>query len=694
MSFLRDIIQSEKDRWVLWLPMFLAGGIALYFALPFEPVWYAGVLLCGGAAGLLFFLWRSPERRFAGMLALALAIGFCLVQARAHMLSAPVLEKKTRAVMVSGKVSAVSIAGVGQRVLIENPSIAGFDKDKTPKKVRIKINGLKTRINEGDMISVKAVLMPPPMPAMPGAYDIPRKFWFEQLGGVGFAVSKANILAVNDSWDSFLGKIRSDINFYFLQALPKDEAGVAMSLVTGEQGGNSRKLANAYRDSGIAHMLSVSGLHMSMLSGMVFSLLRLFIAAFPFLALRYNGKKISAAVAIVVAFAYLLISGMAVPAQRAFIMVTVVLLAVIFDRQAISMRTIGFALLAVLLWHPEALVGASLQMSFAAVYALIAAYEAGAGKIRNYLHTKNTLSRLWRYAVVWLLGVLITDFVASSATTPFALYHFNRIASYSMLCNLLTGPILGVLVMPMLLLACLLMPFGLADMPLSLAGWGISLINDTAYGIAQMPHAVMVVPAMPLWGLLLMVIGGLWLFLWKQRWRYLGIMPIVIGLASPYFYSFPQVLAAQGGKLFAVMNADGKLFIEPGRANRINRESWLSRNGEDYNLYDKQAAEEAFAKGYHKDGVDLKCEGGWCRYAYNGKIVGIASDYDGLKAACKNAQVVFSKVNAKHEYCKAEILIERREMWKNGAYSLLIDEGGALKILNDAEYMGRRLWTP
>ncbi len=694
MSLLKDLLQSEKDRWVLWLPIFMALGIALYFGLPFEPPWYAGLLAVIPVMLGWFFFRSQPEKRFCCFLFGAMVLGFCLVQIRAYTIQAPVLEKKTRAVMVSGEVSSVNIAGAGQKIIIESPDIEGFVKEKTPKKIRIKINGLKIRIDEGDRVSFKAVLMPPPMPAMPGAYDIPRKFWFERLGGVGFAVSKITIVSKNDSWASFMGRVRSNINFLLMKTLPKEEAGVAMSLVTGEQGGNSRKLADAYRDSGIAHMLSVSGLHMSMLSGIVFGLLRFLIACIPALALRYNAKKISASVAIMVAFAYLLISGMAVPAQRAFIMVTVVLVAVIFDRQAISMRTIGFALLAVLCWHPEALVGASLQMSFAAVYALIAAYEAGAGKIQNYLADKKTANRFWRYAVVWLLGVLITDFVASSATTPFALYHFNRIAAYSMLCNLLTGPVLGILVMPFLLFSCLLMPFGLADIPLLVAGGGINLINQIAYWIAGLPNAVFVAPAMPLWGLLLTVGGGLWLLLWKRRWRLWGLLPIVFGLCSPYFYTFPKVLAAQGGKLFAVMNAEGTLFIEPGRANRINRESWLSRNGEDYNDYDKIAAKNAWENGYEQDDVSLRCYSGWCRYAYKGKIIGIASDYEGLKKACKEAEIVFSKVNAKHEYCKASVLIERREMWKNGAYALWLREDGSYKILNDAEYMGKRLWTP
>ena len=695
MSLLQDKLNAEKERWVLWIPIFWAIGILVYFSLPFEPnylITFSSLIL--SFSFLLFSFLHLHKTRFLSVLIIALAMGFCLVQLKANLLKAPVLEKKTKAVLVTGKTTAVSIAGVGQKVVIENPTIKGLDKNKTPKKIRIKVNGLKNRIDEGDVISLKAVLMPPPMPAMPGAYDIPRKFWFEQIGGVGYAVSKVTILEKNNNYASILSKIRNNINFYLLETLPKEEAGVAMSLVTGEQGGNSKKLINAYRDSGIAHILSVSGLHMTMLSGMVFALVRIFIAAIPFIALRYNSKKISALVAIIISFLYLLISGMAVPAQRAFIMVCVVLLAVIFDRQAISMRTIGIALFIVLLWHPEALMGASLQMSFAAVYALIAAYEAGAGKLNAYLLNKKSINRFCCYIFAWIIGVIITDFVASSATTPFAIYHFNRIASYSMLSNLLTGPILAIVVMPMLLLVCILMPFEFADIPSIVAGWGIKLINYIAYEIAQMPNAVFVVPQMPAWGLLLMVAGGLWICLWKTKWRFWGIIPIIFGLYSPYLYSFPQVLAAQGGKLFAVMNDQGNLFIQPGRANRINRETWLSKNGENFNDYNKKLAKQAWENGYKTDNISLTCSKSWCQYKYKKKIIGIAFDYDGLKMACEKTQIVFSKVNAIHKYCNADILIERRELWKNGAYYLKIDKNNNISIVNDAEYMGKRLWTP
>jgi len=698
LSRIKEILYAEQPRWELWLPFSLASGIAVYFLLPFEPPSYLGLILVLISVPFIFWEKKKQDYIFFSLFLFLFALGFAISSIRADYLSAPVLEKKTKTVTVKGEISSTDIKGTGQRLVFEQPEIVGWDKENIPHKIRIKVNGLNNKVVAGDKVELRAVLMPPPMPSMPSAYDIPRKFWFEQLGAVGYAVSKVKIISEASSFKGWLDRVRSKINFSIMDRLPKDEAGIAMSLVTGEQGGNSKQIAESYRASGIAHMLSVSGVHMSMLGGLVFGILRLFFALFPGICLRYNTKKISAAIAIIITFCYLLISGMAIPAQRSFIMVTVVLVAVILDKQAISMRSIGIAMILVLLIHPEALVSASFQMSFAAVYALIAAFEIGAGKLhRNLLKDKKPKNYLLYLLIIWILGTAVTDFVASSATTPFAIYHFNRYATYSMLCNLLTAPILGIVVMPALLVAMLLLPFNLASYPLDIAGFGINLMNKTALWIESLPHSVFVIPAMPAWGLGLAVIGGAWLCLWQTRWRLLGLIPIALGMMSPLTHKAPDLITSQGGGVFAVLTPESKLLIEPSRGDKMAKETWLSKNGEDYNAYDTKKAKKLWLSGFTAADGDPSffCSSTTlCHYKAKGKHIAIAYDYDALKEACATADIVISKVNAKKEYCRAPYLIERKGMWKSGSHAVWLEKGGNVTIRSSADEMGSRPWTP
>jgi competence protein ComEC len=703
MSF-RKFLDDEKNRFALWLPISFACGILLYFNLPMTPP-----LWLGGCLFLFFVISACIERAIKGRIFISLfilffAAGFMLISVRSELLYSPVLPKKTKAVEIIGQIDNVDIRGSGQRLLFHNPVIEGMTKDKTPVYARVKVNTLKERYQAGDTVKLKAVLMPPPMPSAPDGYDTPRKFYFQQLGATGFAVSKVTVLQKAKGLKGFISRLRQDINFHFLKVMDKREAGVAMSLITGEQGANSKELADAYRSSGIAHILSVSGLHMSMLAGLVFGFIRLLLAFIPAVSLRYNTKKIAAWTAIFVSFCYLFISGASIPAVRAFIMVLIVLLAVILDRNALSVRSVTLAFFIILCIYPESIVSAGFQMSFAAVFALIAAFESGMSKFNKKLmlvrmapEKQKVRFRLFKsiitFCCFWIIVTLLTDFTASAATLPFCTYHFDRVAVYSFLTNLIAAPILTVAVMPCLALGTLLIPVWADNLPLMAAEYGIYLINQTAFWVQGLDNSVYVMPKMPNYILAVVTFGGLWLCLWKSKIRFLGLLPIILLFIYPYIYVAPDVLAYQGGKMFAVLTADGKFLIEPGRANQMARENWLSKNGEDYNDYDKEKAKNAWKKGYKDEKVSLECENDkLCYYHSKGKVIAFVKDYDSLKSACDKADVVFSTVNAEAEYCKSPLLIERRQMWQNGSYELKISGKGVISVRSAADGMGKHLW--
>jgi competence protein ComEC len=324
----------------------------------------------------------------------------------------------------------------------------------------------------------------------------------------------------------------------------------------------------------------------------------------PPLAARYNSKKAAAAFAMLISFMYLLISGAQIPTQRAFMMTFVVFLGILFDRRAVSMRMLAFAAFVVLLISPQALVGAGFQMSFAAVTVLIAFYERYASAIQRYLGGHSLIKIITAYIV----GLLISDFVASTATLPFAIYHFNKIAVYTTLGNLLAGPIIGCVIMPFVLMALLLMPFGADFIPLKIVGWGVRWVNGVTEWVSSLPNAGFKVLSMPLWGLILIVFGGLWICLWQKRWRRLGLVPLLIGVCSLFFRSVPDALYSADAQDFACRDQDGRMVIVSEKTDSWTRRIWLEKTlGEMPNDTEKEHKSEDLSKEKQADQINLSC---------------------------------------------------------------------------------------
>jgi len=272
----------------------------------------------------------------------------------------------------------------------------------------------------------------------------------------------------------------------------------------------------AIRDSGLAHLLAISGLHIGLVAGILFIWVRAMLALVGPLALRYPIKKWAAATAIAGALAYALIAGSTVPTQRAFLTVGLVLAAVMLDRRGLSIRLVAWAALAILIVQPESLLGPSFQMSFAAVTALIASYEVISERRRYDDYGNSTLPPWLRKAGLYLIGVALTTLIAGIATAPFAVFHLNRFADYGLAANLLAVPVTAMWVMPSAVVAFLLMPFGMEGLALASMGWGVDVIIKVAETVAGWDGAVTLVSAMPTAALCAIVLGGLWLALWRR----------------------------------------------------------------------------------------------------------------------------------------------------------------------------------
>lgn len=670
---------ADRDRWALWLPVALGLGIGLYFSQPAEPPLWIGSAAFAVAALVAVALRRRQAAMLLAVAVAAVALGFAAAQLRAMAVDAPVLERRIGPARVAGQVAEVDLQVNGQRVLLQSAAIDGIDGAWT---VRVRLTAKSPAVRPGQWVSMRAVLMPPPQPSAPGAFDFARQAWFQGLGGVGYAVSVAKIEAGAESWTLWLADLRHVITGRVMDGIPQPEGAVAAALMTGEVAGIPKPLLDAYRDSGLAHLLSISGLHMSLVAGLVFMVVRGGLALVPAVALRRPIKKWAAAAAMAATFAYMLIAGAPVPTQRAFLMTGIVLLAVLLDRKAISMRLVAWAAVAVLLWHPEALIGASFQMSFAAVVALIAGYEAAGPAVARIRSEGGWFTK----GALYLAGVAATTLIAGTATAVYGVYHFNRFASYSLVANLAAVPITGFWVMPWVLAAFLLMPLGLERLALEPMAWGLRLIDDTAVVVAGWPGAALSVPAMPVGALIVFTLGGAWLCLWRGRWRLLGIAGMAGGLALSPLSPPPDLLVDGEGKLMAVKGADGGLTLSTKRGGRITRETWLRRNGEGGpgGLWP--------ATGRSADGL-LSCDPLGCLYTARGATVALVKDVAALGEDCGAAAVVVSAVPVRAKCASAGLVIDRFDLWRGGAHALWLGEGGQVRAVSVADWQGRRPWS-
>jgi len=571
-------LADEQERRVLWLPVFLGIGVAAYFALPVEPPNWAAPVGLGLGIMLLWLGWRSPVRIIVASAFVALSLGFSAAQWRAQSIAAPVIEKRLGAVLLEGVASSVERRTKGIRIVVSKPEISRLARPKWPASVRITVRtGGGESITAGDRIRLRAVLMPPPDASLPGGFDFVRYAWFKRIGGVGYAVSRPEIVmsGARSGFGYAVEALRQDITSRILAALEGRRGAVAAALMTGERGAIPETVLQAMRDAGLAHLLAISGLHIGLLAAILFFVIRAVLALIEPIALRHPVKKWAAAAALLGALAYLVLTGSTVPTQRAFLMTGLVLVAVMLDRRALSMGLVAWAAAAVLVIAPESLLGPSFQMSFAAVVALIAVYEIARGPFGGWRSDGGTARRMGLYVA----GVALTTVVASTATGPFAVYHFGRFAVYGLAANLIAVPAMAMWIMPCAIAAFALMPLGLEGLALAPMGWGIEAVLRVAETVAAWPGAVQLLPATPDASIAAIALGGLWLCLWSGKWRLWGFAPMLAGLLFYTAADRPDVLVGPRGETFAVAEIDGQLRISRQRESHLTGE-WLESRGQ------------------------------------------------------------------------------------------------------------------
>ncbi len=456
---------AQLDRAALWTPVAFGLGAALYLGLSSEPPLWPLAALAAVAVIVAVAVQRLGRVRAVATLAALLAVLACGAldgKLRTDLAAKPVAPSGLGVVTVDGWVMDVANPSAsGERLVIAPVRIAGLAPDRLPYRVRIVVPSGGV-LGPGAAIRVSTLLDPPPGPAAPGAFDFARDAWFEGLGGVGLAMKPPTMItlapppwrlraamAVNALRWSLAERLASDIA-RVMGAHDDGASGLAVTVATSHEDWLPDASRDDLRASGLAHMLAIAGLHMAAVCGFAFFALRLAVAAWPWLALRVSGKKIAAVGGLIVAALYLVLSGAHPPAKRAAITASVAFLAILFDRRAISLHSLSIAALLILIMQPEAVVQPGFEMSFCATAALVALAEVWPAPAR-------AVGLPWPLAFLqrardWTIAALMVSFVAGTATGPFAIQHFNRLANYGVPANLSADLVASLVLMPALAL--------------------------------------------------------------------------------------------------------------------------------------------------------------------------------------------------------------------------------------------------
>lgn len=545
-------LETEREQLPLWVPIGLGIGITAWFLLPHRMGWLA---FCCGALALACLGLLLPDgarlRRMivaGGMLA---CIGCALIWGKAVLLGQPPLARPVFT-QVTGEVTAVRPVPAQQmvRAMLRPVAAPGL-----PDMIRVNIaeSDVPPGLGEGAVIRFRVRLMPPAPPSVPGGYDFAARAYFQGIGATGKALKP--IAVVRPS----IGPppLRLRLFAHIRQQVDAPAEGIAVALATGDQGAIAEADAEAMRRSGLAHLLSISGLHVTALIGAVIFLLMRVMALSQRAALDWPLMLIAAAGGALAGIGYTLLTGAEVPTLRSCIAALLVLGGLALGRDAITLRLVAVGALIVLAFWPEAVTGPSFQMSFAAVTALVALAEHPRFRAFASARDENRARKAGR-----VLGTtLMTGIAVELVLMPIALFHFHKAGMLGAFANLIAIPLTTFVVMPLEALALLFDLVGLGAPFWWMTAQALNLLLLIAHGVAASPMATMLTPAVPSWLFALMIGGLLWCLLWRSGWRWLGLGPVAIGVIGVLLLSPPDILVTGDGRHVAVRTAGGGMAL-------------------------------------------------------------------------------------------------------------------------------------
>lgn len=675
-------VELDRGAAFLLVPVFLAAGVVVYFSRTAEPNLFRPAALASLLTLLAFLTCNRTRLQLALFAGLVCVIGFLAAGIETRRAATTMLGSEI-ATRMTARIVAIDFMESGRARLTLD--VLATERPKlryVPARVRVSARTLPPGAEAGTTISGYVRLLPPTGPVRPGSYDFSFQSYFDGIGASGFFLSNPTLAKpapapASARLSAIVEQAREAIAGHIRRSVGGAEGEIAAALIVGVRAGIPEAVNEAMRKTGIYHIISISGLHMALVAGIVMAMMRGAFALFPDFSSRHAVKKYAAAVALLSIAAYLAISGVVVAAERSFIMLAVMLGAVLFDRAALSMRNLAISAIAVIAVSPHEVIGPSFQMSFAATAALVGGYASWAdyraGRVSARPPPRRSLPAALSHRFLGgMAGLAATSIIAGGATTLFAMWHFQRVAPLSLIANLAVMPIVSVVVMPFAVLAALAMPFGL-DWPfLYVMGKGLTAMIAIAEWIAARSpvDAVGLVSAR---SVLLVTAALVIATMATTRLRLAAIPFALAGMLSIPAARVPDVLVSEDASLVALPIGGGELAVNRLRPNGFTIDNW--RRALDAEVV--VAPEPATAAHFDlADSLDLPagspflCDDGLCVARHpSGAIVAHASDARTARRACAFAVLIVIKDATAADPCNDSLVfvVTARQLARSGS---------------------------
>nr|WP_168456259.1 ComEC/Rec2 family competence protein [Wolbachia endosymbiont of Ctenocephalides felis wCfeJ] len=669
-SYIRNNLHNEKHNLILWVPVFQCVGILIYFSVSAEPSCVFTTSIFLSLLPILILIAILYKRYAILCIALiAMLIGFTASKLRTALVDTQILDKERYVKNIVATVKDISNKGLYRQFLLsveKLPPIIPAPRHVNPEKNtqipascagRITLDNIRisvrTKVEEGveigDQIKFSAKLFPPKIAPSEYAYDFARIAYYQKISATGFTTSKVALhkKAQARKFQEYIESFRQHIYENLQQNIKKPHADIISALLIGKKDGIDQKTMDAIRDSGIAHLFAISGLHLSFVAGLFFIVFRNLFAMSETLTLKYNTKKISAFFTILPTTFYLLVTGMQISAQRAYIMVILVLVAIIIERKYRGLIAIAFAASMILIVEPEAILKPGFQMSFSAVLALVASYQINANKLLKI--------KIMKYFV----SIMISSVIASLATVPYTIYNFNYLSISSIITNLVAIPIVTLIIIPLGIIYVLLIPLGIEWIIVPFIERPIDGVLYMTNTIASLRYLVIPIRTFPASSIIIITLGLLWLCLWERTWRFFGIFFITLGIFCGAMYRTPDILVSTNN--VAIKESDNLLYSLTRKNRNFVIKTWARQNGQNQVLNHTK---------YNNSNKKLKCSDYGCIYNKgNNKSVLLAYKKEGVVESCDRVDLIIQLSKFDYPSCNTKT-IKYADLKTYGTYSV------------------------
>lgn len=729
------MLQEEGDhgRIFLFVPVLLGIGAACWFAVGVEPplwVLLAGLLACALLATKLRHA-AGINRRMAWAAALILG-GGVLAAAESWRLQTVILDSPVTATVIA-RIDRREAAGAGRwRYLVHILDTEKPRLKRPPEQVSLLMRGQPAPFETGTVVKGRARLSPPSGPALPGLNDFAFSAYFDGIGAYGFWLGKPEVAEPSGaarrpgfihSITLFFFDLRSGIGDRIRAIVPGDAGAFAAAIVTDERRAMSEGTTEALRLSGLAHIIAISGLNMALAAGIFFVGVRSIFSLFPGFSQRYPVKKFAAAGALIMVCAYYLVSGFAVSAERAFLMMAILLIAVLVDRPSISLRNVALSAIVIMAMAPSEIMGPSFQMSFAATLALVSGYNLWSGHSAGREPARRPVSGIATETWNFVASVFLTSLIGSLSTSVFSIEHFHKLATYGLAANLAAMPVISFVVMPAGLIGMLLMPFGLDEWPIAVMGWGLGIVITIAKTVASWGGELIIGRQPPLF--LPLAVAGMVLFLLlRTRLRHIGTALFLLALATSLLATpqKPDLLISEDGRLVALLDGDtlnsnrrkpsAFIFDQWRRALTIHTHGppeqldsafpakgpWSERRKQPLDE-DELVDADMLRQQIMETSADRRftcVRQKWCLAKTAIGPVMVLEDGRYIGFACDNARLIITPTRAKFARCRSgATVLDSETLRQTGAVEITfaVDARQALRIRPAFDPENRRAWT-